>query len=216
MTTDSENDNNSVAIVSADGDDSGVNKKSPNRFLIWMWVAAIPLTWAGIVLIWSSTGTLTSDKGIISNLITLISLLPQVIPAIITKIIGIAAIWRRWHGDRWEDQPILLQATGIFTISFAICWLLIVVAASVGIVPVPQRFDFFLSQWIITAFFHMYFGLMVCFSLFAYIALIPPIILCALIIHKKKVSRLTIRILIAVSTLGWMFISFFGMIMSVA
>ena len=210
------NNDSSFAAVSSEEDGSGENKKPSNRFLFWMWVAAIPLSFLGMILTWSFYNPLSPDQGIIKHLSILATLLPSAIPTVISKIFGIVAIWRKWHGDMWENQPPLLQAAGIFTVSFAICWLLLVVGVSLGAVPVPQKFDFFLFEWLISAFFHMYFGLSVCFALFAYVALIPPIILCTLIIYNKKVSMRTIRILAAISTFGWMIISFIGMIMSVA
>ena len=210
------NNDSSFATVSAAGDGSSKYKQPANRFLFWMWLAAIPLTFLGLILTWSLHDPLASKQGITNHLIMLAALLPSAIPTFVSKIVGIVAIWRRWHGDLWEDQPPLLQATGIFTISFAICWLLLVAGVSLDLVPVPQKFAFFLFEWLISAFFHMYLGLSACFALFAYLALIPPIILCTLILHNKKVSLLTIRILTAISTLGWMIISFIGMIMSVA
>ena len=218
MATVPENNSNSFAAVSAEEDVNGGNKKPYHRFLLWMWVASIPLTFVGLILTWAFHSPLSSNQGITRYLMMLATLISasSVISTVVSKIIGIIALWRKWHGNTWENQPPLLQAAGIFTVSFAICWLLLVVGVSLGVVPVPQKFDFFLFEWLISAFFHMYFGVLVCFSLFAYVALIPPVILCALIIYNKKVSQRTIHILTAVSTFGWMIISFMGIIMSVA
>ena len=150
------------------------------------------------------------------NLSMLAPLLPSALATLVSKIIGCTAIWRKWRGEMWENQLPLLQAAGIFTLSFIIGWCLLVVGVALGAVPVPEQFDFFLLEWAVTAIFHLYFGLSVCFVLFAIPALIPPIILCTLIIYNKKVSLRTIRILTAVSTCGWMIISFMGMLMSAA
>ena len=213
-----ENNNNSFAAVSAEEDDNDGNKKPSNRFLLWMWVASIPLTFVGIILTWAFHSPLSPNQGIARYLMMLATLISasSVVSTVVSQIIGIVALWRKWQGNAWENQPPLLQAAGIFTVSFAICWLLLVVGISLGVLPVPQKFDFFLFEWLISAFFHMYLGVIVCFSLLAYVALIPPIILCALIIYNKKVSIRTIHILTAVSTAGWMIISFMGIIMSVA
>ncbi len=150
------------------------------------------------------------------NLSMLAPLLPSAISTIVSKIVGCAAIWRRWRGEMWENQSPMLQAAGIFTVSFIICWCLLVVGVALGALPVPEQFDFFLLEWAATAIFHLYFGLSVCFMLFAIPALIPPIILCTLVIYNKKMSIRALRILTALSTFGWFAISCAGILMSAA
>lgn len=202
--------------VSPDGEDGNGNGKSSGKFLVWLWLASIPLSFIGLIFTWASFNPLSASKEIMNNLGMLAPLLPSAISTVISKIVGIVAIWRRWRGDAWEDQSPLLQATGIFTVSFVSCWCLLVIGVFLDMVPVPQKFDFFLFEWTLSALFHMYFGLSASFVLFAYPILIPPVVLCILILRKKKLSTRAIRALTALSTLGWLGISFVGMVMSLA
>ena len=142
------------------------------------------------IITWASySPPLSSERAIMDSLSMLAPLLPSAISTITSKVFGCVAIWQRWLGAMWENQPPTLQAAGIFTVSFIICWCILVVGVALGVVPVPEQFDFFLVEWVVTAIFYLYFGLSVCFTLFAVPVLIPPIILCTLEIYNKKCLR---------------------------
>ena len=185
-------------------------------FLCTLWISYVPALLMALIFSWKTFEPNSSNDA--SLVFTAIA---TILAPLCSKIMGGIAIVKRCRGVAWQDQSPLLQATAVFTISALIVILFTYAFIAIDTMFLGGKyftFEAFLPfEWLVYAFAYMYFGLGASAMMMITLpVMIPPVIVLILLVRNKPLTKRMAYTLTPISMLGWLIISFIGVLVSFA